>query len=513
MTTENRIYSRRTSVLLLFLAVVSLVFRHALVSMWQSWGQEEYSFGYIIPVLALVLLLNAIADGRPVPKNSWAGFALVLFCVGARFMFEVAGVRGVLPEIYVLCIIGVFILFLGLAVARSLIAPLLLLLFAAPLPNFVYYTLSFHMQSLSTSLGVKLLQVLGISVFQDGNIIDLGGYKLQVAAACSGLRYLFPLLALSFLLAAMYRAKFIKRVVLFLSALPIAIIMNGLRIAFIGVTVDRWGAAMAEGVIHDFEGWAVFLGCTACLFAEMKLLQYVGAKGRFDYDRLRLPKLRPLPLPASGKPVYAAALVLVLAAFSSFASSDMSVSVALRQSFTTFPQQIGSWIGRFGSLPPEALSHLGTDDYLIADYTKAETTPVNLYVLYYAHQDSTSNSAVHTPTVCIPGGGWTIEDTSVRTVALKGGGELKVNRVLISKNTVRQIVYYWYIQNGYATLNPYVSRLYMLGTALADRRTNGAMVRVLTMVSGGEAEDGADSRLTTFINDSYGTVNDFMFPH
>lgn len=508
-------HKSNTGFFILFVLVVSWIFRDAIAVIVRSWQQEEYSYGYLIPIVTLVLIVNKIEDSRLVTRNSWLGFLIVFLAIAAQFFFKVAGVRGILPEIYMLAVIGMFILFLGTGSMRPLAGPLLLLMFSAPLPKYVYYTLSYAMQSLSTSLGVKILETVGVPVFQDGNIIDLGGYKLQVAEACSGLRYLFPLIGLSFLLAYMYKTALIKRALLFVSALPIAIAMNSLRIAFIGITIDRWGPQMATGFIHDFEGWMVFLGCAMCLLAEIKIFQHLGKRGRLDFDCLRLPRSFRLKIPAIGAPVLACAVVIVLGALGNVLMPvlypDFLKAVPLRQSFANFPQRLGPWIGHFGSLDAASLSHLGTDDYLLADYVKPDSPPVNLYVLYYPSQDSTSNEVEHTPTVCIPAGGWVIESTAAKTIDLGPDKTLIVNRVIISKNGVRQVVYYWFIQSGHATLNPYTSRLYMVHTAFTQQRTNGAMVRLVTMMSGSEPEVDADRRLTDFLHDSLVPLNSFMF--
>ena len=87
-----------------------------------------------------------------------------------------------------------------------------------PLPQFVLANLSTKLQLLSSQLGVWFMRLFDISVFLEGNVIDLGGYKLQVAEACSGLRYLFPLMTLGFLMAYFYKGALWKRIVLFLPA-------------------------------------------------------------------------------------------------------------------------------------------------------------------------------------------------------------------------------------------------------------------------------------------------------
>ena len=119
--------------------------------------------------------------------------------------------------------------------------------------------LSLRLQLISSEIGVWVIRMAGISVFLEGNVIDLGSYQLEVAQACSGLRYLFPLMTLSVLIAYTFGGAYWKRTVVFLSSIPLTVLMNSVRIGIIGITVDRWGPGMAEGVLHEFEGWVGFM--------------------------------------------------------------------------------------------------------------------------------------------------------------------------------------------------------------------------------------------------------------
>ena len=154
-------------------------------------------------------------------------------------------------------------------------------MFAIPLPYFIDSELSFRLQLISSQLGVFFIRLFGVPVYLTGNVIDLGNYKLQVAEACSGLRYLYPLLSLGFLAAYLFQAPFWQRALVFLSTIPITIVMNSLRIGMVGVFVDRWGTAQAEGLLHFFEGWVIFIACAAILAAEIWLLAWLGSGKRF----------------------------------------------------------------------------------------------------------------------------------------------------------------------------------------------------------------------------------------
>src|SRR5262249_2201371 len=128
--------------------------------------------------------------------------------------------------------------------------------------------------------------------------IDLGPIQLQVVEACSGLRYLFPLTSLALLCGYLFQDRLWKKSVLVLSAIPLAIVLNGMRIGMIGVLVEWQGQGAAEGFMHFFEGWVVFAISFGLLIAEMWVL---GRIGQFGSSR-SLP-IAPTPSMPPGAPV------------------------------------------------------------------------------------------------------------------------------------------------------------------------------------------------------------------
>ncbi len=167
----------------------------ALVARWQA---PEYSHGPAIPFLVLYLLaLRAPALARLPASGSWAGLlafgtSLVLIDLGERTGFPSVTQSGL-----VLATFALVWAFAGLRALRASAAPLLLLVFLVPLPLLVEERVTGSLQALSASIGVEGIRLAGQQAFRSGNVIDLGGYQLLVAEACSGLRYLAPLLALA----------------------------------------------------------------------------------------------------------------------------------------------------------------------------------------------------------------------------------------------------------------------------------------------------------------------------
>ena len=134
-----------------------------------------------------------------------------------------------------------------------------------------------------------MVHLYGMSGYREGNVIDLGFTQLQVVEACSGLRYLIPIMVLSLLLAYFFRAHLWKRIVLFVSSIPLAIVVNSLRIALTGILSSIWGAKVAEGFFHGFSGWLIFLFALAFLLLEMWVLKWLPPRteGRGTRDEGR----------------------------------------------------------------------------------------------------------------------------------------------------------------------------------------------------------------------------------
>ncbi len=154
------------------------------------------------------------------------------------------------------------------------------LVFMLPLPQFLYWKVNTTLQLVSSEIGVSILMLAGVPVYLEGNVIDLGVYKLQVAEACSGLRYLFPIMSFTYVFAVLYRGPVWHKLVLLLLAVPVAVLMNSVRIGIIGILVDRYGIAQAEGFLHIFEGWVIFLSCIAILFGMAKVMQWLSGDRR-----------------------------------------------------------------------------------------------------------------------------------------------------------------------------------------------------------------------------------------
>ncbi len=348
-----------------------------------------------------------------------------------------------------------------------------------------------------------------IPVYLDGNIIDLGIYKLQVVDACSGLRYLFPLLSLSFLAAYLFDAPIWQRAVVLFSSIPITIAMNGFRIGLVGVTVDRWGSQMAEGVLHFFEGWIIFLGCAVLLAAEIYLLARISGRGFFEafYAPPVAVRASPEPKSTDRMPLIACLLLMCATGLVGSSISNRLEIIPERNRFVAFPATLGEWQGHAFMLDPQVEHGLALDDYILSDYGKSDGKAVNLYVAYYASQRK--GESPHSPLVCIPGDGWLITRFEQKSYG-NPGTEQPLNRAIIERNGTKQIVYYWYDERGRKIASEYWSKWYLLSDAITKNRSDGALVRLITTIFPGELERDADKRLQSFMQDLLPGLSDYL---
>lgn len=487
-----------------------IAFSSSFEGLYGAWQTEEYSHGVLIPFLAILMGWHRLADRRPRIETNWAGPAILF--IGFFFLafsrlsaFEPFSHYG-----FLVSLVGLSLSFFGKNVTSVLMVSFIYLFFAIPLPRLIYVALSADMQLLSSTLGVWALQGIGISVYQEGNVIDLGGYQLQVVEACSGLRYLFPLMSFSFLVAFLYKGALWQRLIIFLSAIPLTIAMNSFRIAVVGVTVNFWGIGMAEGFLHDFEGWAVFSVCVLLLISETKLFSLLPSSiekdknGRktewIDLTYFSLPKIPSAfpSIPFSWPALVAFSLCVAGAALFSSGLIDKRPEIApARTTFATFPSKIADWNGTTKALSLAELSKLDVTDYYLGDYRKeGSVKSVNLYMAYYASQRV--GSSIHSPSNCLPGSGWKVEERDIVPVALRVQ-TIPVTRMVLRKDNEGLLVYYWFHGRGRILNEQYGAKWYLAVDSIRINRTDGALVRVSTPFAPNEKLEDADRLMQDFL--------------
>ncbi|MEH6591103.1 MAG: VPLPA-CTERM-specific exosortase XrtD [Halioglobus sp.] len=516
---ENKSLLAMVGLLLVCLALMVIPFYDGFIEMeWRWANKEEYSYGYMIPIVALFLFYQKLPallalDWTP----TLLGPVLLFGALVGWLLGELSSLFIIVHYAFLLALVALGLCIFGWRGMKLVWGAFVYLIFMIPLPTFIYNGLSQKLQFVSTEIGVAVIKLFGISVYTAGNVIDLGTYQLQVVEACSGLRYLFPLMSFGFLIAYIFNGPNWQKWVIFLSTIVITILMNSFRIGVIGVTVEFWGIEMADGFLHDFEGWFVFMACLGVLFVEILILNYViGQKASpLDLIDLSYPTLAEISSVKQGRrtsmaPLIASTLLLVMAVPASLAISEREELVPDRKTFMYFPLLRGEWIGRERALEENVLKALDYPDYIQADYRQPDNNmPVNFYVAYYESQRA--GSSIHSPRSCIPGGGWKISGLSQPEVGESNGlGPLKVNRLVISQGENSQLVYYWFAQRGRNITNEYLAKWFLFTDGLTMSRSDGALVRVITPVPPGTDIADADARLASFLKDFYPVLPDYL---
>ncbi len=485
-------------------ATLTILFWEAAGNLWMRWGQQqELSHSYFIPLISIYLLwINRDTVRNSVGAPSFLGViilgtALALLLLGqltSIFLFQHLGL--------VTAIAGIVAAFGGRSLLRTTAAPVAFLFFAVPPPYWVITVLSWKFQQMSSVLGVAMVDLMGIPVHLSGNIIDLGDYKLQVAEACSGLRYLFPFLSLGVMAAYMYRGEFWRRALIVASTFPITILMNSLRIAATAAMVQTYGVEQAEGALHFFEGWVVFLFCLAALFAVIAILARFSNPRVNPLDALTTPDL-PLTAPRetgrSGLVVFTSAAAAALVAIgASQIVTDDALIIPDRMTFSDVPREFAGWSAAVLPIDPSVAEVLGADDSIVVNLRSPEGDDYNLYFAYLnAQRDGRS---WHSPRQCIPGGGWKIVRQGIIKTKAGDGRNFSYNRLIIQNGDYRQLVYYWYDQRGRKVANEFVMKFWLIVDAVTRKRSDGAMIRLLTPIDDDMTIEDADEKLKGLID-------------
>ncbi len=484
----------------------AIFFAPGLRALADAWQLPEYSHGPLIPVLSGFLFLRHLKEipVDPGPKTDrWIGVAVIGLALLMGALGRLANIADIVAYATIVWVGGVLLISFGWRTGRKFWPSVLHLVYMLPLPGILYYGLSTQLQVVSSELGVWFLKLMSIPVFLEGNIIDLGVFKLHVAEACSGLRYLFPILSFSYIFAVLYRGPMWHKAVLLLSAAPITVFMNSVRIAISGVIVDRYGLDWIEGFSHFFEGWVIFVACVILLFVLARLMLFLHPVKMslsqaldLDYDGLGTQAKR-IVLVRPSRPLITAAIIFLVGALVAISTPERQAVIPDRESFATFPRSIGDWqqVGPAQTLEDSVATILAADDYHSINLASTgAAAQVGLFMTWYADQD---DGGVHSPEVCLPGAGWEIAWLERTDISQEIGAERPVplNRAIIQLGESRMMVYYWFEQQGRMLTDDFSAALYTLWDRTFTGRTDTGLVRLTTPILQNETPDDATARL------------------
>lgn len=263
------------------MSTLVVLYASAVAGLARQWtSSPDVSYGFILLVVAVAIAWQrrrqfaAAIDSR---TSSHAG--LVVLTIGlAVYLIGLLGADVYLTRASLVAVLAGALWFLsGARAARIMAAPLAFLLIAIPLPSILVNSVTLPLQFVASHVAESALALASVPVYREGNVLMLPSTTLEVAEACSGLRSLVSLAAVGAVLAWAGERSAFRRAVLVLLTIPIAIAMNGLRIAATGLACEAWGSHIASSGWHTFTGWVTFVVSTAVLVQAQRMLGRSGA--------------------------------------------------------------------------------------------------------------------------------------------------------------------------------------------------------------------------------------------
>jgi exosortase len=245
----------------LVLGALGLVFWQVFVRLVDAWSNDgNYSHGFLILPLALYFAWERRRQLNAAPvRPSNVG----LFLLAAGIAVLLAGLWGselFLSRVALLPVLAGIVLFLyGWQYLRILAFPLAFLFLMVPIPSIIFNQIAFPLQMFASRVGEWAISAAGIPVLREGNVLVLAHTTLEVAEACSGIRSLVSLITLGIVYGYFMDPRMWVRVLVVISAVPVAILANGARVAGTGMAAQWFGEEAAQGFFHEFSGWIVFL--------------------------------------------------------------------------------------------------------------------------------------------------------------------------------------------------------------------------------------------------------------
>lgn len=492
----------------LVLAGILLLCYHVLAGMVHAWSAEDqYSYAPIVLIVFGYLLWISWPSllKKKIDPNGY-GIILVLFGF-MLFMTGAFGLYGFLARFSCICLLtGCIICLAGLEIFKELIFPIFTLLFMIPLPEFVDFYFSGKLRLISSSLSEKLMQMMGMSVFREGNIIDLGTMKLDVAYACSGMNYLLPMVFLAILMGHFYLKKHYAKILLIFSAIPISMGINVLRITAVGILSTYWTVEFSEGFLHYFSGWFIFaVGFMSNFIVLLLIIKVFDDKSSYSVKALIPSKMSCDVFLEEKIKCNISPVLSIFCLFVIFILIYHAILYKKKDKFyphiSKLPYSISGYKGDDIPVDPYVTKASSVTDSLTRIYRIDAFSPVFVYIGYYRTSPDL-DGFFHTPSVCLGSTGWEVETVEDhRLHATENNGPINA-RLVLSKNTSSHMaMIYWYNIGGWSSGNERITQLYTGYNAIFGDYNDAVKVMISTEYLMKTGADAAKKRLEKFIND------------
>lgn len=247
----------------------------ALLDDW--WNNPDAGHGLLLAPVAGWLAWRS-RGGVPLAPARALGAAVLIAAVLLRYLSGLAAELFTMRGSMVLALVGLVVYFAGVRRAVAWWLPILLLGLSVPLPEVLLNSIAMPLQLQASAMGAALLDLRHVPVLLEGNVIHLPGHRLFVTEACSGLRSLTALLSLGVLAGGLWLKSPATRLLLIGAAIPVAVVLNGIRVFLTGFLVFFIDPKLGEGFMHLTEGWLLFVVAFALLGGMAWLLALAEAR-------------------------------------------------------------------------------------------------------------------------------------------------------------------------------------------------------------------------------------------
>ncbi len=269
-----------------WIIVVLIILVYVPTFLWMKYKfleeESNYSHGFLIPIISLFLIWKMKDELKEIPVTS-SSKGLILFCAGLLLhlvsrCFLIDFVSGFS---LIIVVFGLCLYLLGKGITQRLIFPIGFLVFMVPLPEVFTLALTFHMKMFATYWATVVTNLIGIPAVMEGAKINLPNDFLEVGEPCSGIRSLITLLALGSLFAYLLSISYLKKIILFFSTIPIALLSNIVRIVFLTLITYVYGQKTAlDEPNHTISGLLVYIVALAGLGAVGRILTWQKTEDR-----------------------------------------------------------------------------------------------------------------------------------------------------------------------------------------------------------------------------------------
>jgi exosortase len=267
-----------TSLALVFAAILAGLYSQVFPVWFEDvWADDNSTHALIVPFFsAFVIWQRRKALAALTPRGTWVGLLVILVGLAQLFVGDIAAETFSMRTSFIAVLAGLILFNLGPHYLRLLAFPLAFLLFTVPIPRIFFYAVAFPLQRLAAENAAWGLDLIGVPVLLDGNVIHLSRITLGVTEACSGIRSLVSLVALAVAWAHLTLPWLWGGIALVIAAVPITILANAGRVVATGLIAQSFGVEYAQGFFHTFAGWAIFIFAFVWLLGVHGLIQLVG---------------------------------------------------------------------------------------------------------------------------------------------------------------------------------------------------------------------------------------------